>query len=360
MSLSTNQFSKNRTFEEDYFFYLQQKKFREIVRRLYLEKFTDQGISIYYNFLNTLGAFYLDQVNSLNTDSHLEKIKTRLTQTFPDFDLNVESFFNFEERDNKIFSEDQIVSVFYSKRRKIVNLIWRDFEFELSQKIYDRLFNKIQDDFENPNFEILRMCLRYQNIGCDSSFFFSLIPHFWPFLENWVRQNTKYEPIECFASPLNNNFPVFHSLFLDVDEKFGSLGDFLNPENHSLSSGFYIINPPYTDSILQITSKKVIDSLEKIPNFSAILSWPHWLLENETTRKDSRRCVTHNSEHLLNLVNLPPNLLRWKRVLKAGEHLVVDIMKGKNYPSKVEEILLFVSNDPNLSLSLSEIENYLD
>lgn len=349
-----------RSFEEDYLIYLRQKKFKKTIYSLYTQKYPKEGKFQYYQILNMLGAIYIDEINNLDYSQSLQALKEKIFESFPNFIFNISNLLKVEGNIETISLKDKIVLVNSFPKKKIVILRWNEFEVEFSEKTYNKLFSKIRDDFENPDFEILRMALRYQNIGSDSLFFFSLVPRFWPFLDNWVRENTKYEPIECFSSPLNNNFPVFYSLFLDTDEKFGSLGDFLTPKDRLPSSGFYIINPPYTDNILDAAAEKVLLSLEKVPNFSAILSWPHWLLENKVKRRDGRNCVTHDNLYLRKIVNLSSNLLRWKRVLQAGKHRVIDISKGNTYPAKVEEILLFVSNDPEVNLQLSEVEKYLE
>jgi len=59
--------------------------------------------------------------------------------------------------------------------------------------------------------------------------------------------NTKGINIEGFASPFNNYFTKFYSLFKD-DNDFGSLGSFLKAEHPA--DEFLYINPPFTPFVL--------------------------------------------------------------------------------------------------------------
>jgi hypothetical protein len=86
---------------------------------------------------------------------------------------------------------------------------------------------------------------------------------------------------EGFASPFNSrmvalNKPdtMFCSLFLDTDAPFGSLGPFqlIDMESHP---GGWTINPPFIETIIDITVDKIIDTLDN-SKIDILLLLPSW------------------------------------------------------------------------------------
>jgi hypothetical protein len=73
--------------------------------------------------------------------------------------------------------------------------------------------------------------------------------------------------IEGFASPFNNYFKKYYSIFKD-DRDFGSLGNFLE-EKHSADEHLYI-NPPFTPYVLSCLPERVA-KLEKV-----VIITPTW------------------------------------------------------------------------------------
>mgnify|MGYP002701288261 CR=1 FL=1 len=52
---------------------------------------------------------------------------------------------------------------------------------------------------------------------------------------------------ECFASAINCHYPMFGSLFYDIEKYFGSYGNFYLLKYHL---GFFIANPHYETELL--------------------------------------------------------------------------------------------------------------
>lgn len=79
----------------------------------------------------------------------------------------------------------------------------------------------------------------------------------------YFKQKVRYE---AFASPANSRFMYypdchFYSLFKDVDEPFGSRGDFFDSKDRYNDN--IIINPPYIEELLSKAADKTIDILSK-------------------------------------------------------------------------------------------------
>mmetsp|Transcript_96541 Transcript_96541/g.191347 ORF Transcript_96541/g.191347 Transcript_96541/m.191347 type:complete len:537 (+) Transcript_96541:78-1688(+) len=64
---------------------------------------------------------------------------------------------------------------------------------------------------------------------------------------------------ELFASPLNCYFPRFFSAFPDTDAAFGSLGSFFDAR--ALPDGSYEVGPPYTEEVLELTARRLLELL---------------------------------------------------------------------------------------------------
>lgn len=77
--------------------------------------------------------------------------------------------------------------------------------------------------------------------------------------------------IEGFSNPMNHFLPHYFSLNR-VDRKFGSLGNFF--ESDQLPEGYMVVNPPYTEMILEDAVKKCLSSYIDIRIVFVGPEWP--------------------------------------------------------------------------------------
>ncbi len=109
-------------------------------------------------------------------------------------------------------------------------------------------------DKDNADQHIIGLIIRYRCIGGFESNLHGSVPEEW--------NSTLGGFTECFASPLNNKFDRFHSMFTE-DNPFGGSGDFfyyVKQNNNMLPEGKYEINPPFHLALLDRVAEIVSDS----------------------------------------------------------------------------------------------------
>ena len=100
---------------------------------------------------------------------------------------------------------------------------------------------------------------------------------------------------ELFASPINNYYNNYYSLF-ESDRAFGSKGSFFSAPDSDFVKGCYQINPPFIDPIFTKTTEKILHYLsvaeEHQEELTFIYIMPEW--KDFTTYNmvsESRFCV---------------------------------------------------------------------
>jgi len=87
---------------------------------------------------------------------------------------------------------------------------------------------------------------------------------------------------EGFASPLNSRLmglggASFCSLFPDTDAPFGGVGSFFQSGAPRLCSGTWMVNPPYTEELLDRAAETVLLRAQSSPTYSAFCMFPRWV-----------------------------------------------------------------------------------
>lgn len=80
--------------------------------------------------------------------------------------------------------------------------------------------------------------------------------------------------VEAFASPLNNYFKKYYSIFKS-DAPFGSLGSFFEAPLKDLAGGIYA-NPPFTEAALDGMSQRICEAARDYPQAKFVLITPTW------------------------------------------------------------------------------------
>jgi len=87
---------------------------------------------------------------------------------------------------------------------------------------------------------------------------------------------------ECFASAINFTLPNFCSIYYDLEQFFGSKGNFFN---YDFIEGSYTFNPPYQKKLIDICINKILVYLKKAndnkKNLTFILTIPIWDIEGQ-------------------------------------------------------------------------------
>lgn len=119
----------------------------------------------------------------------------------------------------------------------VYNIKYNDKVLTYCKQLNKNIYYKIS---QHPNMDTI--VLSYSLLGFDTGHFWGLHPSIYTFFENEYTA-----PLECFASPFNNNTPHHFSLLPGIDNSKGNFfRGFLKDKHHDL----YIINPPYIEDIM--------------------------------------------------------------------------------------------------------------
>ena len=108
----------------------------------------------------------------------------------------------------------------------------------------------------------MKCVLRYATLGMNGQQWAS-VDRFMDFIKS------KGCDVECFASPFNNSFPKYYSLF-EEDSDFGSLGNFFKQTINDLKQHTLYANPPFVPALLDKMAKILI----QVPR--AVIITPTW------------------------------------------------------------------------------------
>ena len=96
----------------------------------------------------------------------------------------------------------------------------------------------------------------------------AVLPAFYAYLQN--KHDVQFE---LMGSPMNCFFPNYCSLFGDIEQYFGSRGNFNNIE---LARGFYTINPPFDEEIMRSCAENILTQLHRPGPLSVLFIIPVW------------------------------------------------------------------------------------
>jgi hypothetical protein len=221
----------------------------------------------------------------------------------------------------KINLKEPSVIVSYSKSVVTIRISTENnnaFDFSLSPKLYFKLVRKGSIN------DIAKMLLRYDSVMCDNGQFWGLSSKVWELLKK--DYNVEYEG---FACPLNSNLDKFFSLFIDTDAIFGSQGNYLEAK---LTSGVYVCNPPYIETLLQGNAKQIKETLDSCPNTTFFSLLPKW----------------EDSPGIISLLESP--YLRSRIDLEKGKHHIQNYLKEENIIGYFPGLFLVLSNNDELEI----------
>lgn len=209
-----------------------------------------------------------DSVEAINKVSELSKkvmayvfgdlIRNIIKELIKFFDLKIKE----HEPVQNLGMEPEI------KIGSLVEVSWKDFSFKLYPDRYDLLRKIYQGD--NFKVDLMTMLMRYNTyFGIDKE---AVGMH--GALPREVFQELENQGVtkECFASPLNTYAGHYCSAFFDVDEPFGSLGNFFDQD----LEGSWEANPPFSEELMMKAFQHMIKNLEKDVPLSIAIFVPDW------------------------------------------------------------------------------------
>lgn len=217
-----------------------------------------------YNVHKIMSEFFLQILN--NED--IEKVKTKFIKDVKEkqirllYNINLNKKIEIKKIKYNTLENNSIVNIYF-------NIKYNDNELSIHKEIPKIIYEKI-----NKKRKEKYLLFFYIMIGFDTGQFWGLHPLFY----NYIKTNYK-RPIECFASPFNNNLEDYFSLLYPIDKYYGSKDDFFK-KFLKVKYDVYIINPPFIESIiikvLYFIEQKLLN--EKVEIFFLIPQWDDLIL----------------------------------------------------------------------------------
>lgn len=175
--------------------------------------------------------------------------------------------------ENIEFYKFRISVIFGIKDKRLINILDN---ILIPLCVYNKLKNNYSGQSKNMDTIIWIILFRYQLLGSNN--------HQLGILPNIINNMNKDYNLnfECFASSINSTLKNYCSIYFDMEQYFGSHGNFFNID---IIEGTYSFNPPYQKDIMNIGIKKIFDFLNKAKelnnNLTFIMTIPIWDKEGQ-------------------------------------------------------------------------------
>ncbi len=228
----------------------------------------DDKINIIIKELYTNYSTLLEKLNTFN-----KKEKIEVTKYIKKYDRNGENVEFYIFNINKTYS---------SQFNKLINII-NNIMIPVSQ--YNIMINKINKTECNYDELIWTILFRYQLLSSNNHQL-AVLPNIYKKMEDDFGLS-----IECFASAINSSSKYFCSLYYDIEQYFGSIGNFFNLIP---IKGTYSFNPPYQYDIISNGINKIIKHLnESQEKLAFIITIPIW--DNEGKEYMANNMMENNN-----------------------------------------------------------------
>lgn len=207
-------------------------------------------------------------------------------------------------------------------------------QYELALAKFRTFQEKKSDDMFNEYLAIL--IARYITIGTTNNHC-SVPPHVISFCGIKT---------ELFGSPLNTTADQYCSPMYDLERYFGSVGSFFD---FDICSGTYLLNPPYDESIINASVKKIFDVLETSKEITVIVVLPIWDIETQIIMERK----SPNVEFPIISIIKDSKYMKSHRILGCNTHKFYNYYVDEYLP--VTDTHLFVLSNTNYNLTAFEI-----
>jgi hypothetical protein len=198
------------------------------------------------------------------------------------FQISKKSIIQIRETEEIQFYKFKINIFFGIKDKRLVNILDN---ILLPIDIYNKLVSNYTG---NTNIDVILWIIifRYQLLGSNNHQL-GILPN----IINSMKNDYNLE-FECFASCINASLPNYCSIYYDLEQYFGSKGNFFNM---NFVEGVYSFNPPYQKNIMEKGIQRAFTLLENASTLGKkltfIMTIPIWDKEgqemlNENTKID--------------------------------------------------------------------------
>lgn len=311
--------------------------FNSMIIRLFFSIYIDYQKQLFMidpflpNYVRTLKGLELDMQYIYHDHSSIQSIIQSLELPSLLKKLSKEMYINF----NHLALPDSYV--LFERQPQHLVLRYNSFEITVQKQVYTNLKSKFIHR-QNVDFYKLLWCLfyRYQIFDHKNQ---HLSIH--PKVLSALNRITKIDG-ELFASAFNSYFPVYCSVYYDIEQYFGSQGSFFNAD---IDCGVYTCNPPYDLYMLYKTTKKLLKHLRHAKgNLLFYVFIPIW--DNKGKQELLLEPSPIDNYKPIEMIE-KSEFLQYKKLIRKSEITFYDYMECNN---------VYVSNTYFLILANYEIE----
>jgi len=235
-------------------------------------KYKDKDI----NYESIIDSILVEFINFLTIQiSILDKYKQSIFYLNSKDNYKIYKYIISQKRDNKNvdFYKFKINLSFIIKDKRLLNILDN---ILLPIDIYEKLVKNYTGNIKYIDTIIWIIIFRYQLLGSNNHQLGIL-----PEIINTMCKDYDLK-FECFASSINSTLPNYCSIYYDIENYFGSKGNFFNIE---LIEGTYSFNPPYQNDIITLGIKRLFYLLDNAFKNDKILTFiitiPIWDKEGQ-------------------------------------------------------------------------------
>lgn len=197
---------------------------------------------------------------------------------------------------------------------------------QISPTLYQQFQNTLLVKLPpTTNLETLIFCIlyRYRYLGMLTAIQLAVLPKFYKKFEK-----DHHACLELFGSAMNHTLPHFCSLFYDLENYFGSRGNYFNlvPKK-----GLYLLNPPFTEEIITSSMERVLDSIKKNKHLQFLITIPIWDIEGRKWVNKNCKVKVKTGYSDMPIINklLTTDRLRWHKRYCKENYQYHDFLQNK-------------------------------
>ena len=241
-------------------------------------------------------------VNELKLDKLCNKLIAKMIKLEFENIISEEEIFIYKYKSNEIEYIMIKVNIQFKDENEI-----KSFIFSLTKERYNSLFNKYKKvhnlgEDAKPKAEFIRKCfillLRYYILESYNQQL-AVAPKFYEYISE--KYNASFE---LFASSINSSLKGYFSLYPDIEDQFNSSGSF---NNIKIVKGMYVSNPPFSNDIMEIMAKKILEWLESTEDVGFIVTIPAWDKDEHKYGKYMPLYILKESKYLIDIVKIEKN-----------------------------------------------------
>ena len=344
------------------FSYLENKNYDLLFNdKKYNNQIVDPFIPENYDDISILKITLLDFCKYNNDDKDYEEIVNKILVEFLDFfnkhiellDNYKKSLFYINQKSNyKIFKKELI------QTRNNINVHFYKFLISVSFKINNEKLENIINNILIPIDVYIKLQNNYSgNIKLIDDYIWSIIFRYQLLSSNNLQLGILPSVIkqleidynltfECFASAINSTLNNYCSIYYDLEQFFGSNGNFFNKV---FIEGTHTFNPPYQKNIIDLGYKKISYHLQIASENNKLLTFfltiPVWDKEGQKIINCNNK-IDYGEFEVIDLIKKSP-FFRGLRIISKEEFTYIDhnfkLLKNKTIQNTY--FILLSSND---------------